>query len=157
MIIEKITDLFGQTRVRWQLPNGDHVWWKFPFDPTNQQLLDQETKHLDSVQNSAVTKLEFPSVADNVDIIGKIVKQIKANPSLTLTQYNNYLATLHWSEAALIRYFIYVFGVALASRADINLSGITESNFLSQVRNYIVATPVRKLAKQIFGNEYVDV
>lgn len=151
MIIEKYTDAAGFIRVLWRTQAGNDLLFKFRDDPTTQQLEAEEAKWVSANEFIDTASISFNLTDDGASLI-KIVMQIRNNPNLTLTQYNNYLGTLPWYEAATIRYFIYSIGTKLAARNEIQLAGLTEAQFLSQVRNFIVNTPLRKLARLIFGN-----
>jgi hypothetical protein len=85
------------------------------------------------------------------DLIRDAITKLKANPSLTLTQYNNYLATKQWYEAAIIRYFVYKTAMGLAQHYNVSLTSYTETAVMQKVRDWIVATPANKLEKILLG------
>lgn len=90
-------------------------------------------------------------ITAHVELIKEVVTKIKANPTLTLAQYNNYLSGKPWYEQAIIRFFIYKLAVGLAQSYGVTLTDYTETQILSKVRDWIVATPTNKLAKIILN------
>ena len=70
--------------------------------------------------------LEFKVVQDH-EVIRDIVILIRENPSVNLTQFNNYVATLSFTEQAKIRYFIYQLALLLSEIYDIDLGELTEN------------------------------
>lgn len=91
-------------------------------------------------------------ISQHKELIKEVVLKIKANPTLTLTQYNNYLSGKLWYEQAIIRFFLYKLAVGLAQHYGVVLTDYTETQVLQKVRDYIVNTPNWKLAKIIFNN-----
>jgi hypothetical protein len=84
-------------------------------------------------------------------LITEFVTLVKQNPTVTLTQYNNWLAGKQWYEAAIIRYFVYKTAIGLAEHYGVSLTSMTESFVLGKVRDWLVNTPARKLEKVIFN------
>jgi hypothetical protein len=77
---------------------------------------------------------------------------VKARPSLTLSQYNTYVATKPWYEQAVIRFFVYRLAMGLARHYGVSITSYTETFILGKVRDWIVATPLKKIAKIVFNN-----
>lgn len=152
MIIEQYTDPAGFTRTRWRTAIGEDILLKHPFIPTQQQLQDAEAAWISNNTFRSVVKVNL-TIEEDVATISKIIIQIKNNPTTTLAQLNTYLSTLHWNEEATITFFIYAFGRKMADRNEIDLGNVTQSVFWNVVRDYIVDTPNKKLAKLIFGNQ----
>ena len=63
----------------------------------------------------------------NEPLITEFLTLVKQNPTVTLTQYNNWLATKQWYESATIRYFVYKLAIGLAQHYGVVLSNYTES------------------------------
>lgn len=96
------------------------------------------------------TPKAFINVEEFYGTIREAVVFIKTtNP--TLTQWNNYLASLQWDDAYLIRWFLARLAVNLADRAEVDLSNYTENQVLAQLKTWIINTPARRLEKVIFG------
>lgn len=90
------------------------------------------------------------SIYDNKETIRNAIAYIKTeNPNFT--QWNNYLATLVWDDALMIRWFLAILAKELANRKDIDLTQWTETEVLSKLKTWIIDTPTRKLEKIIFG------
>jgi hypothetical protein len=97
---------------------------------------------------NAIETYQF-NFLDNIDLLKDFVAKIKATPSITLTQYNTYLGTKQWYEAAIIRYFVYILSIKLADRKGITLANLTETTVLTALRNWIVATDLRTIGKVV--------
>jgi hypothetical protein len=85
------------------------------------------------------------------ELLREVITKLKINPTLTLSQYNTYLATKQWYEAAIIRYFIYKTAIGLAQHYGVILANYTETTVLTKVRDWIVETPANKLEKILFN------
>jgi len=90
-------------------------------------------------------------ITKHKELITEVVMRLKNNPTTTLTQYNNYLSTKQWYEQAIIRFFVYKVAMGLAEYHGVVLTNYTETQVLQKVRDWIVATPAKKLSKVIFG------
>lgn len=151
MIIEQFTDPAGKIRILWQsAATGNRYWFKFDEQPTT-GTLEALSDNADQIADDDTHKPLSINLLDYRNIIVRIAQQIKANPNLTLTQYNNYLASLPWHEASVIRFFVFALAERLAERKDVTLANLNESTVLQAVRDFIVNTPGRKLARLIFG------
>ena len=152
MIIEQITEGI-YTRIRWRIVSiNEDIWLKFPYIPSIAELQNKEKEYLSNIQYRDVAKLEI-KIEEEIETIKKIITQIKSNPTTTLTQLNTYLATLQWYEEYTIRFFIFVFGKKLAEKKDVSIGAVTANAFWVAVRDFIVSTPSRKLAKLIIGQD----
>jgi len=73
------------------------------------------------------------------------------NNNPNLTQWNNYLKTLQWHDAYMVRFWIAQLAFELANRGLIQLADHTEMQVLSQLKAFIVAQPLRRLNRLLFG------
>lgn len=152
MIIEQITEGI-YTRIRWRILSiNEDVWFKYDHVPSLAELQAQEVIYLNNIQYRDTIKVEM-KIEEDIEVIKKIITQIKNNPTTTLAQLNTYLGTLQWYEEYTIRYFIFAFGRKLADIKDVSISSVTPTAFWNAVRDYIVVTPSRKLAKLILGQD----
>ena len=152
MIIEQITEGI-YTRIRWRILSiNEDVWFKYDHVPSIVELQAQEVIYLDNIQYRNTIKVEI-KIEEDIETIKKIITQIKNNPTTTLAQLNTYLGTLQWYEEYTIRYFIFAFGRRLAEKKDVSIGSVTANAFWIAVRDFIVATPSRKLAKLILGQD----
>lgn len=87
----------------------------------------------------------------NEALITEFVTKVKTTPTITLAQYNTWLGTKQWYDAATIRYFVKRLADGLALHHGVVLANYTEITVLGKVRDWIVATPARKLEKVIFN------
>jgi len=149
MILEQTIDIAGKIRIVWQQPSGVVYHFKFNSEPTTQELEDlAKTKEV----NEGHANVEFIlNVEINKVLAKQLIELIKDRPTLTTTQFNAYLATLSWYDEAQTRFIVYLIGAKLAEKKDIVLSSMTEAQFLQKVRDYIVNTPIRKLAKLLLN------
>lgn len=151
IIIEQATDLAGKIRATCQLSNGTVTLFKFAVQPTQAQLDEIEASYIDQHQYDDVNQ-EVISVYDHVDLIKEFVKKIKDNPGVTLVQYNTWLSTKPWYDQAILRFFVFKLATGLAAHHDVALPDMTEAQVLGKVRDWIVATPSRKIAKVILNS-----
>lgn len=144
MIIESTIDVAGNTRIIWQQPSGVAYHFKFKQVPALAELqsLADAREQLD-----ADARIEPVVKGVNKALVVRLVHVFKERPSITPTQFTTLLNTLKWYEEAEIRALIYQIGTALAERKEITLTSMTEAQFLTSVRDFIVATPTRKLAR----------
>lgn len=144
MILDSSIDVAGNTRIIWQQPSGVAYHFKFKTQPTLAELeaLADAREQLD---NDA--RIEPVIKGANKAHVVRLVDLFKERPSITSTQFTALLNTLPWYEQAEIRALLYNVGTALAERKEITLASMTEAQFLTRVRDFIVATPARKLAR----------
>jgi len=150
MKIEQYIDLAGFYRVLWQMANGENISLKFNHDPSDAECLAQETKYMELHQYDAFSQLRY-ELLDNIDLLHEVVTLLKENPTVNLTQYNNYLSTKTWYEQAIVNYFLFTVAVGLAENYGVTLVDFTAAEVLKEVRDWIVATPAKKIAKILFG------
>jgi hypothetical protein len=150
-IIDHYIDPAGKHRYIIEIAGGATLTLKFQAEATTAQLEAAEAAHIEAMEYRDVEKVTI-EVTDNIELIKGIVIRLKNTPNLTATQYNNYLSTLAWFDQVTIRYFIYRFALMLAERYGVELTDYTEAQALRKVRDWIVATPLRKIAKILFGN-----
>jgi len=151
-ILEQYTDMAGKIRMVARLSNGETIPLKFQSQPTTQQLETIEASYIDHHLYDGVQQ-ETISILDHADLIREFISLVKQNPTVTLTQYNTWLSKKEWWESAVIRFFVFKLATALSAKADVVLTDYTESQVMQKLRNWIVATPVRKISKVIFNME----
>jgi hypothetical protein len=146
IVNDTVIDSIGTIRKLCTLSNGDGIMWQFKYEPTNAELLQLESDYFLQHQYDSIPE-EKINIYDEVCIMKDFVQKVKATPSITLAQYNTYLGTKQWWEAAIIRYFIYKLAMALAKDQGLIFSDYTENQVLAGVRSYINSTSTGKLAK----------
>jgi len=149
-ITEQYTDMAGKIRMVVLLSTGQSILLKFQTQPTTQQLNDIEADYILAHEYDSFTNLTY-ELLDNIELLREVVTEIKTHPTLNLTQYNNYLAGKEWYEQAIIRYFIFVVALGLAQHYEKNLANLDETTILVNVRDWIVETPAKKIAKILFN------
>jgi hypothetical protein len=149
-ITEQYIDAAGKIRMVVLLSSGESIMLKFSEQPTTTVLEAIETNYIAemTIQRLSVVQYEMLKFKDLFKVV---VDAIKANPAMTLTQYTNHLATKQWFEQGIINTFMYVIAVNLAERGGIVLANQTQSTIWTQVRNWIVATPGRNIARILFN------
>jgi hypothetical protein len=156
MIIEQYTDMAGKIRVLWQSDTtGQTYLFKFTEEPTEQQLQALSEANDTARSVNAVQPLTF-SLLDHKAVLIDMIRRVKESPNTTLAQYNNYLGTLTWYEAAIIRTFVFLLAQRLAEKKDVTLANMTENTVFIAVRNFLANTPKWKLARLILGENDID-
>ena len=150
MIIEQYIDAAGYIRIVWQMADGNALMLKYREQPTTAQLEAEEAKYVEQHEMDSVQQIKI-DLLDSIDLLKEVVTKIRNTPTLTLTQYNNYLATLPWYDAATVRYFIYRLAMGLAQHYGVTLANYTETQVMTKVRDWLVETPLKKIAKVVYG------
>jgi hypothetical protein len=133
------------------MSNGETIVLRFIHEPTQAELDAIETNYLAEHQYDAIQQ-QVINIYDHVDLIKDAITRLKANPTLTLTQYNTWLATKQWHEAAVIRFFVFKLATLLANSKGLVLANYTETEVLTKLRNWIVATDGKTIAKTVLDN-----
>ena len=92
------------------------------------------------------------SIYDEKEAIEAAVVFIKTTASLTLTKWNNYLATLSYSNKYAVQWFIFKMAEKLAEMAEFDISGLTELQILGRMKTWLINTPARRIRKIFYGN-----
>ena len=146
----------GEWRVLWQSDTTGQTYnFKFADEPTEQQLQALSDANDTAATVNAVHPLSF-SILEHREVLIELVRRVKASPNTTLAQYNNYLGTLPWYEAAIIRTFVFLLAQRLAEKKDVTLANMTENTVFIAVRNFLANTPKWKLARLILGENDID-
>jgi hypothetical protein len=103
IILDQTTDLAGKIRMTCQLSTGETIALKFTEQPTQEVLDHIEADYIIQHQLDSVTQ-ELLSIYDHVDVLKDFIAKVKATPTVTLAQYNTWLGTKQWWEAAIIRF-----------------------------------------------------
>ena len=149
-IKETYQDMAGKWRYIVELTTGETIMLKFSETPTMTELETIEADYILAHEYDGLTNLTY-ELLDNIELLREVVTEIKTHPTLNITQYNNYLAGKEWYEQAIIRYFIFVVALGLAEHYEKNLANLDETTILVNVRDWIVETPAKKIAKILFN------
>ena len=150
VIIETYQDIAGKWRYIVELITGETVMWKFAEEQTTTELEALETTYIDQHLYDDLIVLQY-ELLENIELLREVVTEIKAHPTLNLTQYNAYLDTKTWYEQAIIGFFIFTVAKGLAEHYDKSLANLDETTILVNVRDWIADTPTKKIAKILFG------
>ena len=90
-------------------------------------------------------------IYDAKEAIEAAVVFIKTTASLTLTKWNNYLATLPFADKYAVQWFIMAMANRLAEMGDFDISGFTELQILVRMKNWLINTPARRIKKIFYG------
>lgn len=137
-----------------EITPGNFHTFRFMFEPSTADIQVQVNIWIEATEYDDVYQIELSVIAD-VQVLKEFVIFIKEHPNIGMTGYNTYLNTLSWTQSSQIRFFVYKLAEGLSSRKDITLDDWTEPQILLRIRNWIVATPGRKIAKIVFGNTNV--
>jgi hypothetical protein len=150
-IIERTTQ-FGSYSVLFQLDDGNGMRLQFKDTITDEAALAQAQEIYDrqvaGQQYNTIETLEF-NILDHTILLKEFITKIKENINVTLAQYNAWLGTKTWNEAAIIKYFVYTLAVKLSERKGITLTDYTEEQVLQKLRDWIVATNLKTIGKAI--------
>ena len=91
-------------------------------------------------------------IYDAKEAIEAAVVFIKITASLTLTKWNNYLATLSFANKYAVQWFIFKMAEKLAEMTEFDISGMTELQILGRMKTWLVNTPARRIRKIFYGN-----
>jgi hypothetical protein len=150
MIIEQYTDMAGKVRIQWQSTATGHLYtFKFNHTPELSELQALSDQSDESQMIQAVQPLSINTSGDE-QAIRSFIDKIRQMPTITLTQYNNYLNTLLWNDAASVRAFVYNMAKGLSDRGEIMVLGWTEGTVLREVRDYINANTDEVINRLIF-------
>lgn len=154
MITEQYTDLAGFIRIVWQMETTGYtdkvLTFKFKTQPTTEQLETLEANWIDAHEYDNLISLEY-NLFDYIDLLKEVVQGIEDNPTMTLTQFNNYIGQKAWWQQATIEFFMVVTATKLAEHYDITLSDYNNQTVFENVRDWIAATPSKKIAKVLFN------
>ena len=90
-------------------------------------------------------------IYDAKEAIEAAVVFIKTTASLTLTKWNNYLATLPFADKYAVQWFIMAMANRLAEMGDFDIGGLTELQILGRMKTWLVNTPARRIKKIFYG------
>jgi len=150
MIILEKGQQFGRYSVLVQLDDGNGMRLQFPVSIPDADVLteaqrivtaQQAQQAYDAIETFQIDILEYK------ELLKDFITKVKATPTITLTQYNTWLGTKQWYEAAIIRYFVYNLAIKLAGKKGITLANYTETTVLTALRNWIVATNLKTIGK----------
>jgi hypothetical protein len=143
---------FGKYSVLFELNDGNGLRLQFDYDPTDIQALAQAQAVYDrQVAEQAYNTIETVqfNILNHIELLKDFVQKIKATPTVTLAQYNTWLATKQWWEAAIIRYFVFILATKLAEKNGLTLTNLTETTVLQKLRDWIVVTDLKTIGKVI--------
>ena len=144
---------FNKYSILFELNDGNGMRLQFETNPSDEEALYKAQEIIDrqiaEQTYNAIETLPF-NILDQAEIIKVFIQKIKATPNVTLTQYNTWLASKQWYEAAIIRYFVFVLATKLAENKGLTLANLTETTVLQNLRNWIVTTDL-KIIEKIIG------
>ena len=131
-------------------PTHSEILW-FDHEPTEAEaeafVADWLTQH-----QYDETPHQVLSIYDEKEAIEAAVVFIKTTASLTLTKWNNYLATLSFVKKYAVQWFIFKMAEKLAEMGDFDISGFTELQILARMKTWLINTPARRIRKIFYGN-----
>jgi len=154
MIIEQYTDLAGFIRIQWQCETSGYVnevlSFKFKEQPTTEKLEQLEANWIEQHLYDDEPTFQY-ELLEYRDLLIEVVNGIKDNPTMTLTQFNNYVGQKAWWQQAVIQFFMVVTATKLAEHYDITLSDYDNQTVFENVSDWLVETDNKKIVKVIFG------
>lgn len=151
-ILERNIQFVGKFSVLFELNDGNGMRLQFESEPSDEEALAKAqeifNRQVAEQAYNAIETLPF-NILEYIEVLKDFVAKIKATPNVTLPQYNNWLTTKQWYEAAIIRYFVFVLATKLAERNGVVLANLTETTVLQRLRDWIVAKDLRTIGKVI--------
>jgi len=132
------TDANGRYRAIWQFPDGNIGMFKFESFKTEAELDAYFAQYLIEQEYGSIEQISAFLSEDEL-LIKSIVIYIRTRPTLTLTQWNNYLNTLPYENRAITKAFIHKLALGLSKHYGVVLANYTETemslhNILSEKR-----------------------
>ena len=128
----------------------ENIELQYNHNPTEAELIAAVSNYGEATQYDNVSKAEIDLRRDK-KLVVEMLRFIRSNPTITLTQFNNALSNRIWHEQYVGKFFLWKLAVELAAKYDAEIEGLTEAQVFVKVRNWLVANPVKKIAKVIFG------
>jgi hypothetical protein len=97
---------------------------------------------------NAIETISF-DLFEHIELLKEFIVKIKATPNINLTQYNTWLGTKQWYQAAIVRYFVFTLAMKLSNKKSVTLANFTETTVLTALRNWIVATDLKTIGKVV--------
>ena len=146
---------------RVDITNGQWMTW-VEITPTHAEVLwfDHEPTEAEAETFAAnwLTRHQYDDtphqqmvIYDAKEAIEAAVVFIKTTASLTLTKWNNYLATLSFADKHTVQWFIFKMAEKLAEMAEFDISGMTELQILGRMKTWLINTPARRIKKIFYG------
>ena len=147
---------------RVDITNGQWMTW-VEITPTHAEILFLNHEPTEAEAEAFVadwltqhqydeTPPQVLSIYDEKEAIEAAVVFIKTTASLTLTKWNNYLATLSFAKKYAVQWFIFKMAEKLAEMGDFDISGFTELQILARMKTWLINTPARRIRKIFYGN-----
>jgi hypothetical protein len=154
MIVEQYIDMAGKIHIVWQMAAGTRLFLKFTSQPSEDELLAIEAQYTEEHSDDDLVPAAF-DLLENRYLLIEFVRYIKANPEVTPNQISDWYVTKLWYEQVILRTIVYYIGTILAERKEIDLTDMTEAQVFRKVRNWIVAKPLRRISRLLFGERRV--
>jgi hypothetical protein len=100
---------------------------------------------------AAATPQAAVNVYEYAPEIEASAEYVRVTPNLTLAKWNTYLGTLTIDRATAVRWFIIRVAMTLASRGELSISTLTETEVLSRMKTRLVSAPAWKIRRVFFG------
>jgi len=147
--IEQVNNLY-QTWVE-ILPSHCELLW------LDHEMSEAEAQEFLTAYNDAHLYDETPAqrldILDSKEVIEAAVVFIKTTASLTLTKWNNYLATLSYADKYAVQWFIMAMAHKLAEMNEFDISGFTELQILARMKTWLTNTPAKRIRKIFYGEQ----
>lgn len=151
MALIKRIDRNGNLYMTWIEITPTHAEVQFyDHEPTEEEAQTFVTNWLD-VHLYDDTPHQALEILDHKKAIENAVVFIKTTASLTLTKWNNYLATLPFADKYAVQWFIMAMANRLAEMGDFDISGFTELQILARMKTWFINTPARRIKKIFYG------
>lgn len=145
--IEKTNNLY-QTWIEISPAHCEILW--ADHEMTEDEAQAFMNAYLDAHMYDDVPHQEL-SIYDTKETIENAVEFIKTSESLTLMDWNDYLATLSLADKYAVRWFVIEMANRLAEMNEIDIDGVGELLILFRMKTWLINTPVRRIKKIFYG------
>ena len=151
MTLIKRIDRNGSLYMTWVEITPTHAEVQFyDHEPTEAEAQTFVTNWLDAHLYDD-TPTQQLAILDHKEAIENAIVFIKSTASLTLTKWNNYLATLPFVDKYAIQWFIMAMANRLAEMGDFDIGGFTELQILARMKTWFINTPAKRIKKIFYG------
>lgn len=122
---------------------------QFDHDPSLSELQSAVSNNNTSYEEIRAENISFFEYSP---LFKELILFIRNNPSVSSTQYNSFLASKQWFEAAILRFFLHRMAMVLAQRYSLVFSSYTEAQILSKLKIWVSETPLQLIGKLFFND-----
>lgn len=129
---------------------GESLMLITPHKVNEADALEIQARYIDERQYDGTPHAGI-DLYENREMLRKTVTYIK-NQNPSAAQFTAMLANnATWYEVYRVRYFLAALALKLAERAEVQIDDFSEAQVFAKMKAFIIATPLRRLNKIMFG------